>query len=335
MLENQNRQQKLSLTQRPRRLRRNAQLRALCQENHLHAHDLIQPLFLKTSGEPTAIASMPNCYRLNPDDIIREAASLFELGIPAIALFPALPDELKDSSASISTAPDNLLLKTVSRLKKELPDLNLITDVAMDPYSSDGHDGYVSKGEILNDESLPILANMALAQAKAGADIVAPSDMMDGRIGFIRQTLDREGFDQVAIMAYSAKYCSAFYGPFRHALDSAPRGGDKKTYQMNPANGREALHEAGLDIAEGADIIMVKPGLPYLDVVSSLRENFNTPVAAYHVSGEYAMIKAAAQKGWVDEKSVVMESMIAFKRAGANMILTYYGKDIAHWIKSN
>ncbi len=278
---------------------------------------------------------MPNCYRLNPDDIIREAATSFELGIPAIALFPALPDELKDSNASISAAPDNLLLKTVSRLKKELPDLNLITDVAMDPYSSDGHDGYVSKGEILNDESLPILANMALAQARAGADIVAPSDMMDGRIGFIRQTLDREGFDQVAIMAYSAKYCSAFYGPFRHALDSAPRGGDKKTYQMNPANGREALHEAGLDIAEGADIIMVKPGLPYLDVVSSLRENFNTPVAAYHVSGEYAMIKAAAQKGWVDEKSVVLESMIAFKRAGANMILTYYAKDIADWIKNN
>jgi porphobilinogen synthase len=297
--------------------------------------DLIQPLFLKTEGEPTSIPSMPGCYRLNPDDFIQECRTLLALGITAVALFPAMPDELKDPTASICTNPENLLLKTVARLKEELPELTLITDVAMDPYSSDGHDGYVKDGDILNDETLQILADMAVAQAKAGADMVAPSDMMDGRVGVIRRALDHAGFDQVSIMAYSAKYCSAFYGPFRDALDSAPKGGDKKTYQMNPANTREALREVQLDIEEGADIVMVKPGLPYLDVVHALKERFHCPIAAYHVSGEFAMIKAAAEKGWIDEKAVALESLMAFKRAGADMILTYYAKAAAQWLKTD
>jgi porphobilinogen synthase len=276
---------------------------------------------------------MPGCFRLNLDDLCREASELQQLGVPAIALFPALDDSIKTPIASESTNPNGLLQRTLKRLKSEVPELLLITDVAMDPYSSDGHDGYVKDGEILNDITLKILGDMAVAQAEAGSDVVAPSDMMDGRVGYLRQRLDDAGFQHVSILAYSAKYASAFYGPFRDALDSAPRGGDKKTYQMDPANLNEALREVELDVQEGADIVMVKPGLPYLDVVKTLKDHFDLPIAAYHVSGEYAMVKAAAEKGWIDEKAVALESLLGFKRAGADMILTYYAKDAARWLK--
>lgn len=324
---------KVQLQHRPRRLRAKASLRGLVRENVLKVEDLIQPLFVKDGHDaPTVIPSMPGCFRLNLEDLIAEAKSLEALGVPAIALFPALDDAIKDPVASESTNPDGLLQRTLRALKTETPNLLLITDVAMDPYSSDGHDGYVHNDEILNDVTLKILGDMAVAQAMAGSDVVAPSDMMDGRVAYIRERLDQAGFTQVSILAYSAKYASAFYGPFRDALDSAPRGGDKKTYQMDPANLREAYREVELDLQEGADIVMVKPGLPYLDVVRALRERFEAPIAAYHVSGEYAMTKAAAEKGWIDEKGVVLESLLAFKRAGADMILTYYAKDVAQWL---
>jgi len=265
--------------------------------------------------------------------LIIEAKEAYQLGIPAMALFPALGSEFKDTEATESNNPKGLLPRAIRALKKHCPEMVLIGDVAMDPYSSDGHDGLVRNGEILNDETLPILAEMALMQAKAGIDIVAPSDMMDGRVAAIREHLDGNGYAKVAILAYSAKFCSSFYGPFRDALDSAPKSGDKKTYQMDPANSREALREVILDIEEGADIVMIKPGMPYLDIVSKVREHVELPVAVYQVSGEYAMIKAAAQKGWIDEKAVVLESLLAFKRAGADMILTYFAKDAAKWLR--
>jgi porphobilinogen synthase len=323
----------ISLTQRPRRLRLNSGIRSLVREHQLQVTDLIQPLFVKDGKElPTPIASMPGCFRYNLTDLLVEIKTLAELGVPAVALFPALENDLKNPLATESLNDEGLLQRVIRAIKKEVPNMLVITDVAMDPYSSDGHDGYVENGQIINDVTLEVLANMAVAQAKAGADIVAPSDMMDGRVGYIRQKLDEAGYEQVSILAYSAKYCSAFYGPFRDALDSAPRGGDKKTYQMDPANIREALREVELDIAEGADMVMVKPGLPYLDVVRALRETFDTPIAAYHVSGEYAMVKAAAEKGWIDERAVVLESLLSFKRAGADMILTYYAKAVAQWL---
>lgn len=323
----------VELTNRPRRLRRSPAIRGLVRENEISKSNLIQPLFVKDgSDQPTPIASMPNCYRLNLKDLLSEVGELHDLSVPAVALFPALDDSIKNKTATESTNPDGLLQRSIAEIKNKYPEMLVITDVAMDPYSSDGHDGYVDNGIIDNDITLEILAKMSLAQAKAGTDIVAPSDMMDGRIGYIRQALDEEGFTDVAILSYSAKYCSAFYGPFRDALDSAPRGGDKKTYQMDPANIKEALREVELDIAEGADIVMVKPGLPYLDVISKVSDTFDTPIAAYHVSGEYAMIKAAAEKGWIDEKAVALESLISFKRAGCSMILSYYAKDAARWL---
>jgi len=260
---------------------------------------------------------------------VKEAREIMKLGVPAVALFPALAAGLKDPLAKESVNPKGLLQNTVRDLKEALPDLCVITDVAMDPYSSDGHDGVVKDGRIVNDETLGILAAMAVSQAEAGADVVAPSDMMDGRIGFIREALDERGFTDTGILAYSAKYASAFYGPFRDALDSAPKHGDKKTYQMDPANAREAIREVLLDVAEGADVVMVKPALPYLDVIAKVRAAVSVPVAAYHVSGEYAMVKAAGQLGWLDAARTMRESLLSIKRAGADMILTYAAREVA------
>ena len=268
------------------------------------------------------------------DTVLDHIAACYDLGIRTFAPFPALPDDLKDPQATESTNPDGLFPSTIRRIKEQFPHVCLATDVALDPYSSDGHDGLVKDGKILNDETLEVLGNMAVVQAQAGADIVAPSDMMDGRVGHIRRTLDAHGFTDVSIMSYTAKYASAFYGPFRDALDSAPKSGDKKTYQMNPANRREALIEADLDVEEGADILMVKPAIPYLDVVRLLRDSYAQPIAAYHVSGEYAMVKAAAANGWLDGEQAMTESLLSIKRAGADIILTYFAKDFAQLLVS-
>ena len=318
------------LTERPRRNRRSDAIRWLVRETTLTPSDLILPLFvIEGEGVEEPISAMPGCFRLSFDGIVDVARTASALEIPAVALFPALPDGLKDSRASSSVDPDGLLQRAVRELKNTLPDLLVITDVAMDPYSSDGHDGVFEDGRILNDPTLDILSAMAVSQAEAGADLVAPSDMMDGRVGAIREALDAAGHSDTGILSYAAKYASAFYGPFREALDSAPRAGDKKTYQMDPANAREALREVRLDVAEGADIVMVKPAMPYLDVIRSVREVVDIPVAAYQVSGEYAMIKAASANGWLDEEAVMLESLTAIKRAGADMILTYFALDVA------
>ncbi|HEX2612484.1 MAG TPA: porphobilinogen synthase [Fibrobacteria bacterium] len=313
------------LVSRPRRNRRSASLRALVRETVLTPADFILPLFvMEGSRKREAIRSMPGVFRLTRDLAVAEARRAHKLGIPAVALFPVIPGKLKDKHASESKNRDGLLQRTIRDLKGAVPDLTVITDVAMDPYSSDGHDGLVGKdGAILNDATLPILAEMALAQAAAGADIVAPSDMMDGRVGYLRSALDGFGHADVGILAYTAKYASAFYGPFREALDSAPKKGDKKTYQMDPANRREALREAQLDADEGADIVMVKPAGAYLDIISDLAAQSPVPVAAYQVSGEYAMIHAAGKLGWLDADKALMEATLAIKRAGADMILSY------------
>jgi porphobilinogen synthase len=285
----------------------------------------------KGLAEP--IAAMPGVSRFSIDRIVLEVKKAANLGIPAVALFPKIPDKLKDTFAKEAMNRDGLLPRAVRALKEACPETLVITDVAMDPYSSDGHDGLVRDGLILNDESLPILAAMAICQAEAGADWVAPSDMMDGRVGYLRRELDDAGFSDRGILAYTAKYASAFYGPFRQALDSAPRAGDKKTYQMDPSNRREAVREALLDVSEGADVIMVKPALAYLDVISELRRRVNVPIAAYQVSGEYAMIKAAGERGWLDADQAMMESLLAIRRAGADMILTYYALEAARILK--
>jgi porphobilinogen synthase len=314
---------------RPRRNRTSDAVRRLVRETTLSPSDLIWPLFVVDRGEKHPIGSMPGCFRLPKDLLVEEARQAWKLGIPAVALFPALTDDLKDPLATESANPDGLLQQTVRDLKEAVPDLCVITDVAMDPYSSDGHDGILSDGKILNDETLEVLAGMAVNQAAAGADIVAPSDMMDGRVGFLRNALDEAGHTEVGILAYSAKYASAFYGPFREALDSAPKSGDKQTYQMDPANVNEALREVFLDVSEGADIVMVKPAMPYLDVIATIRANIDLPVAAYQVSGEFAMLKAAGRLGWLDADAALLESLTAIKRAGADMILTYAAKDVA------
>jgi len=277
----------------------------------------------------TPIAAMPGVARHSIDRLCDHAAEAWAAGIRALALFPKIDDDLKDSRATASAQADNLLCRALQAVKEQLPELVLITDVAMDPYSSDGHDGLVADGAILNDETLPILAAMAVNQAQAGADVVAPSDMMDGRVGAIRQALDQDGHDQVLICSYCTKYASAFYGPFRSALDSAPRGGDKCSYQMDPANRREAVREIAADEAEGADWLMVKPGLPYLDIVADMRRQTVLPIAAYHVSGEYAMLHAAAERGWLDYEACLLESLLCFRRAGADMILSYGALDAA------
>lgn len=305
-------------------------MRSLVRESWLSPAQLVWPLFVQDGdGRETPIGSMPGQARLSIDRLLAKASEAFQLGVPAVALFPALPDTLKDPRGQESTNPDGLLQRAVRALKRELPGLIVITDVALDPYSSDGHDGVLIDGRIDNDETLPILAAMAVAQAKAGADVVAPSDMMDGRVGVVRRALDEAGHQDVAICSYCVKYASAFYGPFREALDSAPRSGDKKTYQMDPANVREALREVRLDEDEGADWLMVKPGLPYLDVIRRLRELTALPVAAYHVSGEYAMLRAAAANGWLDYERCLLESLLCLRRAGADIIFTYAAVDAA------
>ncbi|MBO0937961.1 porphobilinogen synthase [Fibrella sp. HMF5335] len=315
---------------RPRRNRQSGVLRDMVQETRLHVSDFILPLFvLEGRNLRTEVASIPGIFRHSPDLLLDEIGRCIDLGIKAFDLFPNLSDDKKDRTASESHNPDGLYLQTIQAIKTKYPDVLLMTDVAMDPYSSDGHDGLVENGVILNDETLEILARMAVAQAQAGADLIGPSDMMDGRVGYLRKALDNAGFKHVGIISYSAKYASAFYGPFRDALASAPKFGDKKTYQMNPANSREALIEAELDTQEGADILMVKPALTYLDIISLLRQNSQLPIAAYNVSGEYAMIKAAAQNGWLDGERAMMESLMSIKRAGADVILTYFAKEAA------
>jgi porphobilinogen synthase len=279
------------------------------------------------------ITSMPSCKRYSLDLLLVEVAAAAALGIAAIALFPLIPHGQKDSVGTESYNPQGLVPRAVRAIKQAVPNMLVITDVALDPYSTEGHDGIVQDGHILNDETVAVLVKQALCQAEAGADLVAPSDMMDGRVGAIRAALDAEGWLNVGILAYAAKYASAYYGPFRDALDSAPKFGDKKTYQMNPANSREALKEVALDISEGADIVMVKPALAYMDIIYQIRQHTHLPIAAYNVSGEYAMIKAAAQQGWIDEKRIVLETLTGLKRAGADLILTYFAKDVAQWLK--
>ncbi|MCH2450000.1 MAG: porphobilinogen synthase [Gracilimonas sp.] len=321
-------------TTRLRRNRRSPAIRGMVQENRLHPSDFIAPVFImERKDQKEEIPSMPGYYRYTLDVLGKELEELIELGIQSVLLFVKVPDSKKDNEGTEALNDQGLMQESVRFIKKNYPDLWIMTDVAMDPYSSYGHDGIVEDGEIVNDPSVEVLAKMAVSHAKAGADMVAPSDMMDGRIGVIRNALDQAGFENTGIMAYSAKYASSFYGPFRDALDSAPGFGDKKTYQMNPANVEEALREVELDINEGADIVMVKPGMPYLDVVRSVKQNFNIPVSVYNVSGEYAMIKAAAEKGWLNEEDTMMESLLAFKRAGADLIATYFAKEAAKLIR--
>ena len=315
---------------RPRRNRRGSAIRSLVRETEIQPSHLILPLFV-TEGEGVRepIGSMPGTARLSIDLVVREAREVWDLGVPAVALFPALTESLKDSVATESTNPDGLLQRTVREIKNRVPDILVVTDIAMDPYSSDGHDGFVEDGQILNDPTLEILADMAVSQARAGTDIVAPSDMMDGRVGVLREALDAEGFENVSILAYSVKYASNFYGPFREALESEPKEGDKKTYQMDSCNVREALREVRLDVAEGADMVMVKPALPYLDVIRAVKEAVDVPVAAYQVSGEYAMIQAVDERGWMDGEALMIESITSIRRAGADVILTYFAKTLA------
>lgn len=316
---------------RPRRLRTRPAVRDLVREHKLTAEDLIQPFFVfEGQGPDVPIASMPGQARLSEDRLLEEAARAWRAGVRGIALFPKVADALKSTEGREAWNPEGLVPRIVARLKAALPDLLVITDVALDPYSSLGQDGIVVDGRIDNDLTIDALVKQAVCQARAGADMVAPSDMMDGRVGAIREALDDAGLHDTLILAYSAKYASAFYGPFRDALDSAPRGGtDKRTYQMDPGNGDEALEEVALDWDEGADIVMVKPGMPYLDIVWRVKEAFGRTVAVYQVSGEYAMFKAAGAQGWIDEQATVHEALLGFKRAGADMILTYFATEVA------
>ena len=315
---------------RPRRNRSSAAIRTMVEENRLSVKDLLFPLFVMDgSATKTEIKSMPGIYRYTTDLLLKEIEECLNLGITSYALFPQVAEERKDTLATESHRQGSLYLEAIHAVTSRFPEISMLTDVAMDPYSSDGHDGIVKNGEILNDETLEVLAKMAVAQAQAGSKLIGPSDMMDGRVGYLRESLDDAGFKNVGIMAYSAKYASAFYGPFRDALESAPKFGDKKTYQMNPANSREALREAELDELEGADFLMVKPALAYLDIISLLRDNTNLPIAAYNVSGEYAMVKAAAANGWIDGEKAMLESLLSMKRAGAQVILTYFAKEFA------
>lgn len=322
---------------RPRRNRRTPAIRSLVSETTLLPGDLILPMFLHEDKEDKVIASMPGVTRWSLESLVREAGEAHAQGIPAVVLFPKIEEALKSPLAEQCYDDEGLLPRAIRALKAAHPTLCVITDVALDPYNSEGHDGVVRRDAggqltILNDETVAILCRQALCHAKAGADIVAPSDMMDGRVAAIRETLDYAGFQEVSILSYTAKYASAFYGPFRGALDSAPKEGDKKTYQMDPGNSREALRESLLDEAEGADMLLVKPAGPYLDIIARVRDNSTLPVAAYQVSGEYLMLKAAAAGGWLDERAVVLESLIGIKRAGADMILTYFARQAAAWL---
>ncbi len=323
---------------RPRRLRRDDFTRNLVREHHLRTHDLIYPVFVQEgSKRRDAVASMPGVERLSLDLLLPVAQECVDLGIPVMALFPVIDPALKTPDGREAFNPEGLVPRVVGELKKRFPGLGVMTDVALDPYTSHGQDGLLDDtGYILNDETVAVLTRQALAQAAAGVDIVAPSDMMDGRIGSIRQALERDGHIHTRIMAYSAKYASAFYGPFRDAVGSAGNLGksNKKVYQMDPANTDEALREVAMDIAEGADMVMVKPGMPYLDIVRRVKDEFRMPTFAYQVSGEYAMLKAAAQNGWLDHDAVMMESLLAFKRAGADGILTYFARDAARLLRA-
>ena len=325
----------IDLPNRPRRNRKSQAIRNMVRETQVQTQDLIFPFFMEDGkNKKIEIESMPGIFRWSPDTLYKEVEQCMELGIKSFVLFPSVEDSLKDKMASHSWAEENYYLHTIRSLKEHFPEAILMSDVAMDPYSSDGHDGVVKNGEIVNDLTLPILAKMSIAQAQAGIDIIGPSDMMDGRVGVIRDELDCEGYTDVSIMSYTAKYASAFYGPFRDALDSAPKSGDKKTYQMDPANKREALREAELDMAEGADMLMIKPALCYLDVIHVVKEYSDIPVTAYNVSGEYAMLKAAVQKGWLDYDKAMPEMLLSIKRAGADAILTYFAKDYARMVRS-
>ena len=320
----------LDIASRPRRNRKSPSVRSLVRETSIGPGDLVYPLFVHAAPTDEEIESMPGCRRWSLPGLVKEIGEAAALGLGAVMLFPVIDDSLKSPFAEECRNPSGLVPKAVAAIKKRTPGVTVITDVALDPYSSDGHDGVVSpSGEILNDVTVEVLCGQALCHASAGADIVAPSDMMDGRVGAIREVLDEEGFTGVSIMSYTAKYASCFYGPFRGALDSAPRGGDKATYQMDPANSREALRELVHDEEEGADIVMVKPAGYYADIVSLFRENTDLPLAAYQVSGEYLMIKAAAAAGWLDEEKAVIESLVGMKRAGADMVVTYFAKKAA------
>ncbi|MCB0615835.1 MAG: porphobilinogen synthase [Phaeodactylibacter sp.] len=328
------------MLRRPRRNRYSAAIRGLAQETHLSPEHLVQPLFLVDGkGIREEISSLPGSFRLSTDETLREIEACMELGVKSFIAFPKVADKLKDKRATHSYSNDNFYLQAAREIKARFPEACLISDVAMDPYSSDGHDGFVYNGEVINDETLHILQKMALAQAEAGFDILGPSDMMDGRVEAIRIALDEEGYNNTGIMAYTAKYASAFYGPFRDALDSAPRESDedipkdKKTYQMNPANRREALIEGELDTMEGADFLMVKPALNYLDVILLMKQSFELPIAAYHVSGECAMLIAACRNGWLDYEQAMPETLLSIRRAGADVIITYFAKDFAKMVK--
>lgn len=317
---------------RPRRNRRHENIRSMIRETHLSPDHFIAPLFIiDGKNQRVPVASMPGQFRLSIDELIKEVKELYSLGVRCVDIFPAIDESLKTPDAREAYNPDGVNARAISAIKEALPDMTVMADVALDPYSSAGHDGLVdpNTGEILNDETLEVLAKQAVCSAKAGADIIGPSDMMDGRVEFLRRALDQSGFSNTLIMSYTAKYASAFYGPFRDALGSAPKKGDKKTYQMDPANSNEAVREALLDEAEGADILMVKPGLPYLDIIYRLKQTSTLPIAAYNVSGEYAMVKAAVQNGWLDNDRVVLETLLSFRRAGADIILTYFAKEAA------
>ena len=323
---------------RPRRNRKSEGIRGLIRETSLSAANLIYPMFVQEGTENTPISSLPGCTRWSVAGLVEECRRLIDLGITTVDLFAVVPDDKKTPTADEAWNPDGIIPQAINALKNALPDITIMTDVALDPFNSDGHDGIVEfrpdgTYEILNDETIEILCRQALCHADAGADIISPSDMMDGRVAAIRATLDSEALDNVSILAYTAKYASALYGPFRGALESSPKTGDKKTYQMDPANIREALREADLDINEGADMLMVKPATLYLDVIAAMRAHCSLPIAAYHVSGEYLMLKSAAASGWIDERSATLETLLAIRRAGADMILTYAAPQAAQWLR--
>jgi len=331
----------MELTYRPRRLRRTPALRSLVREHQLAPTDFIYPLFVHEGASIEPIGAMPGASRWSLEGLVDEVGRAWDLGIRCVVLFPKVADGLKSEDGAECFNEHGLIPRAIRLLKQVHPAMAIMTDVALDPYSCDGHDGIVSsEGVVLNDQTVEILCQQAVAQARAGADLIGPSDMMDGRVGAIREALDEEGFEQVGIISYTAKYASAYYGPFREALDSAPRANagkpipnDKSTYQMDPANGREAILECQLDESEGADILMVKPGLAYLDIIYRLRQETEQPIAAYNVSGEYAMVKAAAERGWIDERAVTLETLLCFKRAGADLILTYHACEAAAWLR--
>ncbi len=317
---------------RPRRLRAKESIRRLVRETHLRVDDLIYPLFVIAGKNiRNEIPSMPGCYQESVDVVIKNAKEVYDLGIPAVILF-GIPEH-KDELASHAYSDEGVIQQAIKAIKDKVPELYIITDVCLCEYTSHGHCGIVRGNEILNDPTLELLQKEAVSHARAGADMVAPSDMMDGRVKAIRDALDKEGFSHIPIMSYAAKYASAFYGPFREAAQSAPQFGDRHSYQMDPPNRREALREVRLDIEEGADIVMVKPALSYLDIISDVRNNFDIPVAAYNVSGEYSLVKAASRMGWIDEKRITLEILTSIKRAGADLILTYHAKDVARWLQ--